>query len=299
VALAQNRELRAVLDGLAAEGLPALVIKGAHLAMSHYPSPELRPRSDTDLLIREQDRAAVRACLGRLGYAPLPHVTGGVAFTQCQFWRIDRAGVRHGLDVHWRVANPRAFADRLTWDGLQRGRVSLPALGGHAFAPSAPHALMLACLHRTAHHDNSDRLIWLFDIRLLASAMSSGGWEAVADLSARTGLAGVVASGLRAAERKLRACVPPEVLKRLDGTAAGAVEPDLQRFVEGRQSPLGVLFSDWRRLTGWRLRSAFLREHLFPPAEYMARKYRVDTRGALPFLYVHRLVAGCTRWLRQ
>lgn len=38
----------------------------------------------------------------------------------------------------------------------------------NAFAPAASDALQIACLHRGAHHRNSDLLIWLYDIHLLA-----------------------------------------------------------------------------------------------------------------------------------
>jgi hypothetical protein len=298
VALAQNREVESVLESLSASGIEALVIKGGHLGLSHYPSPGLRPRTDTDLLIRDQDRTAVGACLAALEYQPLPHVTGDVAFTQRQFWRVDDCGFRHAVDIHWRVANPRVFADRLTWSELHRDRVRLTAGGHHAFAPSAPHALVLACIHRTAHHGNSDRLIWLFDMRLLAASLSSSDWETVVRVSGRSGMSSVVANGLHAARHLVKAPVPADVLRRLDEAAPLVLEPDLRRYLEGRQSPVRVLLSDWRRLRGWPERATFLREHLLPVPAYMASRYQVRSRAALPFLYVHRLVTGCGRWLR-
>ena len=51
--------------------------------------------------------------------------------------------------------------------------ISVPALGPEARGLSAPHAFVLACVHRVAHHDSSERLIWLYDIHLLASAMDA------------------------------------------------------------------------------------------------------------------------------
>ncbi|HXW03872.1 MAG TPA: nucleotidyltransferase family protein [Vicinamibacterales bacterium] len=301
LALAQNVELGTVLEGLADAGVAVLVLKGAHLANHHYASPELRPRSDSDLLIRDADRASARECFVRLGYAPLAHVTGDVAFTQCHFTRVDAAGVRHAFDVHWRVANPRVFSSRLTWDDLAAERVPVRALpaASRAFGPSAAHALLLACLHRTAHHGNSDRLIWLYDIRLLASRLSAAEWDRLVDLAARRGVAAVLLAGLRASTRLAGARPPAGVIRRLEHLGAQRVEPDLRRFIAGRQSPLRVLVSDWRRLRGLPERAAFLREHLLPPPAYMAHKYEVGSRAALPWLYVHRLVRGCARWLRQ
>jgi hypothetical protein len=294
VGLARGRELRLVVDALAAGGVDALLIKGAHLGLSHYPSPAQRPRSDTDLLIHERERAPAARALESIGYEPLHHVTGEVAFTQRPFHRTDAAGIPHGVDLHWRVANPRVFSDRLTWAQLRESRVPLPAGGPHAFGPSPPHALLLACIHRAAHHANSDRLIWLFDLRLIAAAFSSADWEEVLQTSARSGLAPVVAGALRAAAARVAAPVPDQVLHRLDAEPG---DPDLAPFAGGRQTPIGVLLSDWRRLTGWPERTAFLREHLFPQPAYMLRKYGVRSRTALPLLYAHRLVTGAGKWL--
>src|SRR5215831_10265345 len=45
----RTRELRVVLAALADARVDAVVLKGAALAHTHYPRPELRPRVDTDL----------------------------------------------------------------------------------------------------------------------------------------------------------------------------------------------------------------------------------------------------------
>ena len=50
----------------------------------------------------------------------------------------------------------------------------LPCLASapHALAPSHGDALLLACMHRVAHHHDNERLIWLYDIHLLRERMS-------------------------------------------------------------------------------------------------------------------------------
>lgn len=298
LALARERELRRVLDGLHAAGVPALILKGAHLAWSVYPSPGLRPRLDTDLLIRESDRTAARACLLALGYAPLAHVTGTVAFGQFHFTRTDSAGVSHALDVHWRVANPRAFEACLTWSDLAAARQPVPTLGPHAFGPSRVHALLIGAIHRAAHHRNSDRLIWLYDVHLLASALTSAEWSSLVHQSVGRGVAPFVAGALTATSRRLRTRLPEDVLDQLVA-ACWDLDRDVAAFAAGTLSPLGVVRSDFRRVRGWGPRAAFLREHLLPPPSYMARKYGVASRAALPFLYLHRAVSGYSRWVRH
>ena len=52
----QRRETVTVLEALTQRGIRPLLMKGAPLAYTHYRSPHLRPRGDTDVLIRRVDR---------------------------------------------------------------------------------------------------------------------------------------------------------------------------------------------------------------------------------------------------
>ena len=298
LAMLREAELRRVLAALAATGVEPLIIKGGHLAYAFYRSPGRRPRLDTDLLIRDADKPALTRCLISLGYSPVPHVTGEVAFSQFQYQRVDDHGASHTLDIHWRIAIPKAFADRLTYDDLRQSAVHVAALGPNAFVPSASLALLVACLHRTAHHGTTTRLVWLYDIHLLAGSLSALDWEAVVDRARQCGLTPVVAAGLEDAAERFGTSVPQRMLERLhDGDAA--TEPDVLAFLRGTPPRIQVAASDWRRIHGVRNRMRFLQEHLFPPASYMWHRYGVSSRGALPFLYVHRAVTGAVKWLKE
>lgn len=298
LAMLREGELRRVLAALAAAGVAPLLLKGAHLAYTIYSTPDRRPRLDTDLLIRESDRDGLRRCLAAVGYAPVPHVTGEVAFTQFQYRRIDASGAGHTLDIHWRIAIPKVFADRLTYDELMRDAVAVPGLGPHARAPSPPLALVVACLHRTAHHGTAPRLLWLYDIHLLSAELCGGDWDLVVDRARSCGIAPVVSAGLEHATARLGTPVPPSVLDRLRA-AASTTERDVLVFLEGTPPMIRVAMSDWRRIQGARARVRFIQEHLFPPAGYMRHRYGVSSRLALPFLYAHRAVTGAAKWLKR
>lgn len=296
LAMLGERELRRVLSALAAAGVTPLLLKGAHLAFTLYSSPDRRPRLDTDLLVTEGDRDAVKACLAPLGYRQAPMVTGEVAFTQFQLCRVDESGASHTLDIHWRIAVPKVFAERLTYHDLRREAAAVPRLGPHALAPSLPLALVVSCLHRTAHHGTSTRLLWLYDIHLLAAALSERDWDLVVERAVTSGLASVVGAGLEHAAARLGTPVPPSVRARLDA-AAVATEPDVLAFLRGTPPQMQIAISDWRRIPGARARLRFLQEHLFPPASYMRHRYGISSRAALPFLYAHRAVTGVVKWL--
>jgi hypothetical protein len=65
--------LRDILSAYAAAGIPALVLKGAALCHTVYPEPGLRPMSDLDILVQEEDLRRAQGLLAELGFdAPLP-----------------------------------------------------------------------------------------------------------------------------------------------------------------------------------------------------------------------------------
>jgi hypothetical protein len=62
--------LHEALDALAAEGVRATVLKGAHTGSAYFPEPGTRPAADIDLSVRPDQVAAASAAMTRLGYLP-------------------------------------------------------------------------------------------------------------------------------------------------------------------------------------------------------------------------------------
>jgi hypothetical protein len=292
-----QRELRTVTAALAAEGVSALVLKGAALAYSVYRQPWLRPRTDTDVLVRHEDAAAVSRVLGTaLGYERTNAVTSGTLVShQWVFERSDAHGVRHVLDMHWKIVNPHMLADALTFDDLWAARVSVPPLGAGARAPAPTASLALACIHRIAHHHGHERLVWLYDVHLLASSFAAAGWETFADLASGRGVAAICLDALQATRAAFDTVVPDDLIDRLQSAAAR--EPS-RRIIMNGFNRRHVLLSDLAVLPAWSDRIRLLREHAFPPAAFIRRRYGVTSPVWLPALYLHRLVTGAYKWVR-
>jgi len=72
VDLARVAELKQLLRALARGGVLPLLLKGAHLAYSHYARPYLRPKPDTDLLVPPHARDAVRHIVSISATNPAP-----------------------------------------------------------------------------------------------------------------------------------------------------------------------------------------------------------------------------------
>ena len=300
--LIRKRELERVLDALAGSGIRALLLKGTPLAYSHYASPALRPRGDTDMLIRDSDREATAKILRGLGYQRENAVSGALVSHQCTYTRRERYGVTHDLDVHWQISNVQIFSRALTYEELISRSVPIAALGEHARAPAPADALLLACMHRVAHihspiyvegtpHFGGNRLIWLYDIHLLIHRMSPGELEDYARLATDKGMRAICRDALANTQRCLGTRVPEEIL--LSMARAGATEPSETQL---RAGGMRHLLTELRSLPRWQDRITLLAEHLFPPADYMLEKYAVSNRAWLPMLYLQRGIYGA--WKR-
>lgn len=290
----QAGQTRRVLDRLAACGVRPVLIKGVPLAYTVYAKPYHRPRGDVDLVIRKEDTAVVREAMERLGYRRSGRIDGEQITHQFQYWTDRPADVRHEFDFHWRLAEPVLFADLLSYDDLDRRAVPIPALGDHARGASDVDALFIACIHRVAHHNDADDLIWLYDIRLLAARLSADGWSAFADLAARTRSGAVCAASLTAAVAAGEVFVPPAVREAL---ASARAEPTAS-FLGGRLRRIDIELSNFRALSGWRPRARLLWQHLFPSASYMRQTYGVSRRIGMPAAYAMRMARGAARWFR-
>jgi hypothetical protein len=208
-------------------------------------------------------------------------------------------GVRHAYDVHWKISNPYVFADCLAVETLRREAVVIAALGPNARALSSVHALILACIHRVAHHPHEDRLIWLYDIHLLARSLSCAEWSELGQLAVDTRLQEVCRCGLQLARRRLGTALPPDIMAQLkisDRPLRSLPRTPLRRSHARR---LYRLFAELRALPNWRYQWQLVWEYAFPPAAYILHRYATTRRFLLPILYLHRGACGLWRFLQR
>lgn len=288
----RNREITAVLARIAGvDGARPILLKGAALAHSQYPHPWLRPRLDTDILVSPASTTPVFRILSTLGYERAASTSGTLVVSQASFTRVDDFGIMHALDVHWQIANWQVIARAASHVDLESRSVPVPALGPAARALSSPDALMLACLHRAAHHRDSGELLWLYDIHLLAERLTSADWTFLLEAAGRGAVQTVCRRGLALAIDRFGSPVPHHMMEALadahDEPSSIYVSKDL-RLVDG-------LISDLRALS-WRNRVRLVAEHLFPPPEYIRSKYGLTSRRSLFLFYARRIVSGVPRW---
>lgn len=291
-----QRELMVVLDTLAEAGIEHLLLKGAGLAYWLYPEPYLRSRCDTDLLVpaRKSAERLWQLLQGR-GYQRAVTVVGEWVSNELAYSRPGLLGVTHTLDVHWRLSNMQRFARVQGFAELAAEAVPLPGLGRHARGLGAVHSLLHAAMHRIGHlaDGSANRLIWLWDLHLLAQSLDRGQWDQLLALAQGTGQCGVCRDGLHRAAECFGTALPEGLLAALE--RAAGMEGFHPRQVRTR---LGVEVSNLKSLGSWSARLALVKEHLFPHPEYLLAKYQTSNRGWLPLLYLRRIWEGIPKLWR-
>lgn len=293
-------DLAGVLDALAARGIDVLITKGTALAYDVYDAPELRPRGDVDLLVsREQARVAIDA-FRELGFED--RVTSGDehGVRQVALTRSDAHGVLHEYDLHWDVTNTPLFENALRFEELLAQSIKLPQLGPHARGLSLVDALLLACIHRVAHHHDSERIIWLVDIALLRDRMSRDEharfWRQAADAR----VVGVCARSIGLADEWLSRAPRNHAEEFLTAEEMAREEPS-RAFLDRDMRYGEVMLTNLRALP-WRARLQRLWQLAFPPPAFVRQSFGVSadtTPLVLPWLYVRRGARSVRRLFRR
>jgi hypothetical protein len=287
-------DVRSTLEILRRAGVAPLILKGTALAYHAYSAPELRPRGDTDLLIAPEDVEPARTALLAHGFSEQPASGDEEGMRQAMFTRYDGFGIRHAYDVHWDALNVPLFRAAFRFDSLRACAIPLVRLGEDARGLAPEHALLLACVHRVAHHHDSDRLIWLADIALLLRTMTADEharfWRAARDHGAlaicrrSVELAGAWAGALPGAD-------PARWLSAQD---LARVEPS--RVLLERDLAYGRLLLANLAALPMRARVRRVRQLLFPPADYLRQALGA---GPLPVLWLRRARRAFIRMFRK
>lgn len=283
-----------VLAALAAVGVEPVLFKGTALAYSLYPDPALRPRCDTDLIVPLQQRPQAFDALREIGFYRVLELGTAMSHQACL---VRRGVAAHTLDLHWHINNSELLARLFSYEELRAGAESLPRLAPHALGACAVHALLIACMHRASHRQppqrvdgmpqfSSDRLIWLYDIHLLAQVLRPAEWDEFLGVAERKGFRAVCLEALEQTQAAFGSPVPDRVLEGL--SRPGPREPTAVYLQAG---PVRRRWLEFQARDGLRGKLRFVRELALPPASYMREFYPNARVNWLPWLYLRRAVS--------
>ncbi|WP_164721578.1 nucleotidyltransferase family protein [Silicimonas algicola] len=291
------------VDALAEAGIDSVILKGTASAYSVYDMPAARTRGDTDLLIAGENVDRAGRILGDLGFGRDTTFSLGGAVTQFSFSQADAScGWEHVIDLHWSLNNSAVLSRAFSTRELLKRSVPLARFSAMARAPHPVDALLITCLHRFVHlvspysvegvdHFSADRLIWLADIDRLARTLSDKDWGALRIEATRRGLADVTASGLETGQTIFGTPLPEGLIGEWNASPPSLVD----RYLKAGR--ITRTWMDLRALDGAGAKAAFVRDHLFPRADYMHARF--GEGGSLSILYLRRVLRGLAKVLRQ
>ena len=239
------------------------------VALTHYPSPHIRPRADTDLLCPSEKwraRSRRRASGIRSGRRNVR----AARLYQSHYRRTDRHGVTHALDVHWKIE----------FSGARRHRLTHAELWSAA-SPSSPRsrpychaarALLLGAssIAPAIIPGSSESSCGLYHFHLLGSCLTADQNQQFQAVVAERGLQR--ASRPKASQSRDGLFGDPTLDAPVEATCSapangdGSVRPGLRpRYC----------VSYLQALPDWRTRGRLLREHLLPSSNYMRARYGV------------------------
>jgi len=168
--LLMEQQLQQLTAAFRDGGVRMIVLKGPALGRMVYPDPALRPGSDLDILVHPEDMQQSRVLLKQLGYNCEIRRFGTDLETRNhheEFESIKNAGHYRAIELHWKL-HPFGITQEVGVDELLDRAVHVVSNGITFEALHPVDAFIHRALNNAFIHDQDIRLIWVYDILMLA-----------------------------------------------------------------------------------------------------------------------------------
>jgi len=307
-----QEEIKPILQSFEEKKIKVILLKGVALGITAYPSPGLRPMSDVDILVKDNDLLKVNHVLNRAGYFPAdinpedlelpPHPTPsplrgeegkerGIGYLTT----LDYRNKNLSLHLHRHLVNSTvpnfSYISKIRMVKIFE-KAKIVEKDGMKFLTLCPeHLIIYLCEHSLRVPHSLSKLIFLTDIsQVIRYYRNEIDWGFLIKESYNFGLEKMVYYGLFAVNKTLGTRIPTEVLPSL--------KP--RRFTLSEKIFL-FLLSKNRRAPGYsylihlamnrnlKEKIRFIYRTLFPPKKILAqRNYIPESRVS----YLHYLRRG-------
>ena len=294
VELAKMMGVRQVLGCMASAEISVLLLKGGALAYWLYASPAQRARCDLDILVANiQVAKQAIIALKQAGYIFRIEAAEDSAEFEVTLEHTSRGGFLHRVDLHWRVLNHARLAAGLDFADLEARAIDIPSLQCGARGLGLVHALLHALLHRVTNipSGQQDRLIWLYDIHLLAKRCSGEEWVEFVRQCSSLACATPCLDGLIATRSIFATPIPTPVEDALED------QTQQESWRLGSQLDHGAMDRAHLAALAWPQKLGWLRRKLFPSRHFMRFRYQVSGVTGLTKAYFRRWWIGLQRAL--
>lgn len=297
--LHMNRQLQQLTAAFRDAGVRMMVLKGPALARMVYPDPALRPGSDLDILVHPKEMMHSKEILAQLGYTcdGRKFGTDVEALNHHEEFTSSEEGEQfRSIELHWKLIRV-GILQEIDAENLFDNAVQVSADGVVFEALNPVDALIHRALNNAFMHDSDMRLIWIYDILMLARSLKEpDDWLLLQD---------------RCVVWRARFAV--EIALTLARSWYGLRLPDACADFSTWPSPTAEELDAWNRITSRRKRLDFMigaylphdagfLERIWltirlivPPRSVMVKTNPVPHPWLLPLAYVSRW----GRWIKE
>ncbi|OGG56879.1 MAG: hypothetical protein A3F84_10845 [Candidatus Handelsmanbacteria bacterium RIFCSPLOWO2_12_FULL_64_10] len=267
-----------VLTALREADVPTVVLKGAALSETVYPSPAARPMTDVDLLVSPDRLRAADGALARLGYCAVDGRAEEVdparptSLSTLDYRAPDP--LAPSVHLHWHLVNTsiptEAYRDFIRLDEVWDAALPFAVAGATALRLAPHHLLVYLCEHALRPSHAFYKPLHLTDLAWVI-AREGPDWGQVIDVAQRFRLARLAYFGLRIVQEQMGAPVPGEVLVALRPDCLTRGERYfLRQALRGRARPGTSTFIHLALRRTALEKARFLLRILFPPLAVVA-----------------------------
>jgi hypothetical protein len=246
---------------------------------------------DIDLLVRPELVPSALAVMSNL-YGPASTGDKNVDVSvdhehQVMFQRSDKSPIV--FDLHWTLLDSPYHPHSLITDWLWESATPVQ-IGG---APALTLGREALLLHLSGHlliDKREKSLLWLYDIAFaLTLYRDQIDWDLLFAQAQLYGLMLPVHYALTKACEEWHVLIPNGVQGRLECMHVSPSEKEFYDWSESKDRAAVRLFrANLASIAGWAERFRYIWSSLFPPIQFMERRYQVSNRLLVPFSYLYR-----------
>jgi hypothetical protein len=284
-----------VLKSLADNQLPVIALKGLSLAKNIYGDIALRPMSDMDLLVKEEDLVRAGRILLTLGYKPYFSAWENMLKTYHHLPPFtNKSGAM--IELHWDIVAPDSPI-KVDLDGLWE-RACLIKVDNVEVRAFSPEDLFLhLCIHACVHLQTGLDLIPLCDIAgLIKTSGDKIDWQIVIERATRWGGQKCVYLMLLLVRELLGAAPPDKIMSEIkpDDYQSVFFDAALEQILDvspsGQRIGIRIGLPMIKKVKGIKGKVLALLKLAFPSREHLARIYPVSVSSPKIYLcYLFRL----------
>jgi Uncharacterised nucleotidyltransferase len=277
--------LSGAVEVLEAAGIETLLLKGAALALRHYPEPATRPMSDLDVLVPASRVQEAAALLASAGFAPHAGIPGRARLVTSHAMPFAR-GPGLVLDLHWHVFYECRWPD--ADDDLWRAAEDVELLGTRSRALGAADQLMHVISHGL-RWSVVPSIRWVPDAVMVVRHSPGLDWDRLLDQAQRRRLVPPLGAGLEYLAARMELPLPSGVLERAHSLPSSRLERlafEAQTRAPTLRGPRLSLAFHWdglRRVS---------QSRAVPPGLPVLRAYLAETWGTSSLLRAPLLAAA-------